>query len=73
MGKNSKSILENKTHKFLWDFEIQTDPLIPVGRPDIVIINNHKKKKNKLPYRGFCRENHRKPKKETSTWTSLEN
>ena len=32
-------ILENDTHKILWDFEIQTDHLIPARRPDLVIIN----------------------------------
>ena len=26
-------------HKILWDFEIQTDRLIPARRPDLVIIN----------------------------------
>ena len=27
-------ILENAVHKILWDFEIQTDNLIPARRPD---------------------------------------
>ena len=25
---NPESVLENEMHTFLWDFEIQTDPLI---------------------------------------------
>ena len=40
-------VLENETHTFLWDFEIQTDHLIPARRPDLVIINKKKKKKKK--------------------------
>ena len=28
------NILENKTHKIFWDFEIWIDHLIPVGKPD---------------------------------------
>ena len=35
-----ESILENETtHKILWDFEIQTDHLIPAKRPDQEIID----------------------------------
>ena len=32
-------VLENETHKLLWDFEIQTDLLILARPPDLVIIN----------------------------------
>ena len=28
--------------KLLWDFNIQTDPLIPARRPDLIIINKKK-------------------------------
>ena len=38
-------VLENDTHKLLWDFNIHTDHLIPARRPDLKIINNKKKKK----------------------------
>ena len=31
---NLASVLKNDTHKLLWDFEIQTDHLISVRRPD---------------------------------------
>ena len=41
IGK-SESILENVMHKSLWDFEIQTDHLIPARRLDLVFI--YKKK-----------------------------
>ena len=40
-----ESVLENETHKILWDFEIQTDHLIPARRPDQEIIY-----KKKIPY-----------------------
>ena len=38
-------VLENDTYKFPWDFNIQTDHLIPARRPDLIIINKKKKKK----------------------------
>ena len=37
-------VLENETKTILWDFEIKTDHLIPTGRPDIVLINQQKRK-----------------------------
>ena len=36
---NSEFILENETHKFLWDFEIQADQLNLARQPDLVIVN----------------------------------
>ena len=42
---NPAPVLENDTHKLLWDFNIQTDHLIPARRPGLIIINNKKKKK----------------------------
>ena len=44
---NPAPVLENDSHKLLWDFNIQTDHLIPARRPDLIIINNNKKKKKK--------------------------
>ena len=35
----SESVQEHKTHKILWDFEIQTDHLISAKRPALVIVN----------------------------------
>ena len=35
----------NNLHKLLWDFNIQTDHLIPARRPDLIIINKKKKKR----------------------------
>ena len=42
---NQAPVLENDSHKLLWDFNIQTDHLIPARRPDLIIINKKKKKK----------------------------
>ena len=42
---NPAPVLENNTHKLLWDFDIQTDHRISVRRADIIIINKKKKKK----------------------------
>ena len=36
-------VQENKTHKILWDFEIQMNHLIIARRPDLVIINKKRK------------------------------
>ena len=36
---NLESVLENETHKILWDYKIQTDHLISARRPDLVIVN----------------------------------
>ena len=44
---NTAPVLENDTHKLLWDFDIQTDHLISARRPDLIIINKKKKKKKK--------------------------
>ena len=36
-------VLENDSHKLLWDFNIQTDHLIPAKKPDHIIINKRKR------------------------------
>ena len=38
-----ESVLENRTHKLLWDFEIQTDDQISARRQDLMIINKKKR------------------------------
>ena len=48
---NPASILENDTHKLLWDFDIQTDHLISARRSDLLVIN---KKENLLNSRLCC-------------------
>ena len=48
---NPAPVLENATHKLLWDFNIQTDHLIPTRRPDLMIIN---KKRENLQNSRFC-------------------
>ena len=40
-------VLENDSHKLLWDFNIQTDHLIPDRRTDLIIINK-KRESEKL-------------------------
>ena len=44
---NPAPVLENDTHKFLWDFDIQTDHLISARRPDLIIINKKEKKRKR--------------------------
>ena len=41
---NPTPVLENDSHKLLWDFNIQTDQLIPTRRPDLIIISQKKKR-----------------------------
>ena len=50
---NPAPVLENDTHKVLWDFNTQTDHLIPARRPGLIIINN-KKKENSQNSRLCC-------------------
>ena len=40
---NPAPVLQNDSHKLLWDFNIQTDHLIPARRPDLIIINKRKR------------------------------
>ena len=40
---NPASVLENDTHRILWDFDIHTDHLISARRPDLIIINKIKR------------------------------
>ena len=44
---NPAPVLKNDAHKLLWDFNIQTDHLIPARRPDLIIIKKKKKKKKR--------------------------
>ena len=40
---NPASVLENNTHKLLWNFDIQTDHLILARRPNLIILNKKKR------------------------------
>ena len=51
---NSESVIENETHKFPRDFEIQTDHLISARRPDLMIVNKKKVGKENLPNSRLC-------------------
>ena len=35
----AESVLENEDYKILWDFSIQTDHVIEVRRPDLVLVD----------------------------------
>ena len=45
---NPVPLLENNTHKLLWDFDIQTDHLISARRPDLIVIKKKKKENCKI-------------------------
>ena len=45
---NPAPVLENDTHKLLWDFDIHTDHQISARRPDLIITKKKKKKKMKI-------------------------
>ena len=45
---NPAPVIENATHKLQWDFNIQTDHIIPARRPDLIIINKKKKRTCKI-------------------------
>ena len=40
---NPAPVLENDTHKLLWDFNVQTDHLIPARRRDFITVNKKKR------------------------------
>ena len=40
---NLVSVLENDSHKHLWDFDIQMDHLLSVRRLGLIIINKKKR------------------------------
>ena len=46
--QNPAPVLENATHKLLWNFNIQTDHLIPARRTDLIIIKKKKKRTCKI-------------------------
>ena len=46
--QNPAFVLENNSHKLLWDFDINTDHLISASIPDLIIINNKKKRTCKI-------------------------
>ena len=45
---NPSSVLENDTHKLLWDFDVQMDHLISARQLDLIIINKKKKRTCKI-------------------------
>ena len=47
---NPTPVLEKGTHKLFRDLDVQTDHLISARRPDLIIINNNKKRICKIVY-----------------------
>ena len=45
---NPAPVLENDTHKLLWNFDIHTDHLFSARRLDLMIINKKKREYAKL-------------------------
>ena len=43
---NREFVLENETHKILWNFKTRRDHLISASRPDLVIIKNNNNNNN---------------------------
>ena len=52
---NPAPVLENNSHKLLWDFDIHTDTQISARKPDLITINKKKKKENLQNSRLCCR------------------
>ena len=71
-----ESVLENETQKILWDFEIQTDHLIPVRRPDRMTdekkkwTSRGKKKKTKKEANRYCQRTKKAMKYEDDSDTN---
>ena len=61
---NTAPVLENDTHKHLWDFNLQTDTRISTRRPDLIKINKKKRACKIVDIAG---------KRRISNWTSLRN
>ena len=51
---NPAPVLENDSHKLLWDFGKHTDHLISARRPDLIIIKKKKKEKENLQNSRLC-------------------
>ena len=52
---NPAHVLENNSHKLLWDFDIHIDLWISARRPDLIIINKKKKKEKKKKKKRNCK------------------
>ena len=59
---NSDSVQENKLHKILCDFEIQTDHQFLDTRPNFVIVNEKKENPCRIVYFAFTAESKNKRK-----------
>ena len=59
---NPAPVLENDSHKLLWDFNIQTDHLIPARRLDLIIINKKRESAKLADYGINLKESEKKDK-----------
>ena len=73
--RNTASVSENETHKFLWDFDTQTDHLISARRPDLIIINKNRERVELRTLLSWLttEQNWKKAKRWISTWTLQRN
>ena len=62
---NPESVLENETHKLVWDYEIQPDHLISAREP--AILADHKVKLNESEKKDIYLDLARKLKKKCGT------
>ena len=71
----TKSIPEIEMHKILCVFTMQKNDVIPIWRPDLIIVNKRKRPADKGTFLLLRRTEWKtkKPIKETSTYTLLEN
>ena len=53
---NPAAVLENSTHKLLWDFDMRTDHLISARRPDQIIINKKEKKDHRIKLKEYVKK-----------------
>ena len=45
-----ESVLENEDYKILWDFSIQTDHVIEIWRPDLVVVDKEERGCKKIDF-----------------------
>ena len=63
-------VLENNTHKLLWDFDIHTDHPISARRPDLIIINKKRELAAPADHRIKLKEYKKKDKYLELAWES---
>ena len=70
------SVMEYKTHKLLWDFDIETDHLISARQPDLIFTTRTTKRNCRIVNFAVLADHRVKLKereRRISTWSLLEN